>query len=63
MFFDRSRAGYILHGKLLMAAGLLVLAGCQAATNVAGTDLFGPDGQIQTFIVDFARQALAALVL
>jgi len=63
MFSDRTHAGYVSHWKLLMAAGLLALAGCQAATSAAGTDLFGPDGQIQTFLVDFARQALAALVL
>jgi hypothetical protein len=56
MLFDRTRALCVSNWKFLTAAGLLVVTGCRAGAS-------GEDGPIQTFIMDFARQVLAALVL
>jgi hypothetical protein len=53
----------VLSWKLLAAAGLLVVTGCQLATGPLGATTSGETGQVQTFVADFIRQALAAFVL
>lgn len=49
--------------KLLAVGGLLAVTGCQFATETLGTTSSDGTGQVQTFVADFIRQALAAFVL
>jgi hypothetical protein len=60
MYGHQTRIRAVLYWKLLVAAGPLLLTGCAVGSATGQTTLAD---QIQTFIVDFAREALAAYLL
>ena len=60
MRYNQMSIRRVLNWKLLVGLSLLLTAGC---TVGAQTSQLTPAEQIQAFITDLARQALAAFVL